>query len=145
VDAETKGKIIRDMMGGMSLSDVCRQKGYPHRSTVYDELAADAAFADMYARACEIRADHLLDELISIADTPKIGEKRKIDADGSVEITEGDMTEHRRLQVDARKWAIAKMAPKKYGDKLDLNHSGEVRIAKVEMKFVRPEPKPGNA
>ena len=27
------------------------------------------------------------------------------------------MIEHRRLQIDARKWLIGKMAPKKYGDK----------------------------
>jgi hypothetical protein len=29
------------------------------------------------------------------------------------------MIEHRRLQVDARKWILARMDPKKYGDKIE--------------------------
>ena len=34
------------------------------------------------------------------------------------------MIEHRRLQIDARKWLIGKMAPKKYGDKQAHEHAG---------------------
>ena len=34
------------------------------------------------------------------------------------------MIDHRRLQIDTRKWLIGKMAPKKYGDKQQLEHSG---------------------
>jgi hypothetical protein len=34
------------------------------------------------------------------------------------------MIEHRRLQIDARKWLIGKMAPKKYGDKQTHEHAG---------------------
>lgn len=35
-----------------------------------------------------------------------------------------------RLQIDARKWYASKLAPKKYGDKLDLNanHTGTIEI-----------------
>lgn len=32
----------------------------------------------------------------------------------------GDMVERSRLQIDARKWLASKLAPKKYGDKLEL-------------------------
>jgi hypothetical protein len=28
-----------------------------------------------------------------------------------------------RLRVDARKWIMSKIAPKKYGDRLDLTHA----------------------
>lgn len=30
------------------------------------------------------------------------------------------MTDHRRLKIDARKWVVARMLPKKYGDKIDI-------------------------
>jgi hypothetical protein len=30
-----------------------------------------------------------------------------------------------RLRVDARKWLLSKMLPKKYGDKLDVTSDGE--------------------
>jgi hypothetical protein len=35
---------------------------------------------------------------------------------------------HRRLQVDARKWAASKLAPKKYGDKLDIDANLKVGL-----------------
>ena len=62
-------------------------------------------------------AESLIDEIVEIADTPEFGIKKVTKADGSVEQTEADMIEHRRLRIDTRKWAAAKMAPKKYGEK----------------------------
>ncbi len=38
------------------------------------------------------------------------------------------MIEHRRLQVDARKWYAGKLRPKVYGDKIQQEHSGEVTV-----------------
>lgn len=76
-------------------------------------------FAAQYTRAREIGYDRLADELLKIADTPQHGVKTTTKATGT-ETTEGDMIEHRRLQVDARKWMLSKMLPKKYGDKMAL-------------------------
>jgi hypothetical protein len=75
-----------------------------------------------------MRADVVFDELIEIADTPVEGEKVKIDKDGNEEVQRGDMIEHRRLQVDARKWALARMAPKKYGDKVAVDSNVKADI-----------------
>ncbi len=33
-----------------------------------------------------------------------------------------------RLRMDALKWAASKIAPKKYGDKVEVEHAGEVDI-----------------
>lgn len=79
-------------------------------------LSSNDEFRDNYARAREDQAHKLAEEILHIADTPMIGVKTKTDKDGNVETTEGDMIEHRRLQVDARKWYAGKVAPKKYGD-----------------------------
>jgi hypothetical protein len=83
---------------------------------------------EQYARAMAMRADVVFDELIEIADTPVEGEKVKIDKDGNEEVQRGDMIEHRRLQVDARKWALARMAPKKYGDKVAVDSNVKADI-----------------
>lgn len=77
-------------------------------------------FAEQYARAREVGYRILADEILDIANTPQIGEIRTTKADGGVEIKMTDMIEHRRLQVDARKWMLSKMLPKVYGDKLAL-------------------------
>jgi hypothetical protein len=42
---------------------------------------------------------------------------------GEVQIIEGDMIDHRRLQIDARKWLLAKALPKIYGDKLQVDNT----------------------
>ena len=74
----------------------------PSRWQVQERLRTDRAFASQYARACEMRADEVFDEMLDIAD----------DKEGEVN--------HRRLQVDTRKWVLSRMAPKKYGDKLAI-------------------------
>jgi hypothetical protein len=42
-----------------------------------------------------------------------------------------DMIEHRRLKIESRKWLAMKLLPRIYGDKVDLNHGGEVAIKRV--------------
>jgi hypothetical protein len=40
----------------------------------------------------------------------------------------GDMVDRSRLQIDARKWILSKLLPKKYGDKVEHEHSGGVTV-----------------
>ena len=113
-----------------SLRTICKNVGL--RMGSFLEWANESpAFAEQYARARAIKLDLMAEEVPEIADTPQLGIKTKINERGEVETTEGDMIEHRRLRIDARKWYLGKLAPKKYGDKLDLNHSGEIRVVKA--------------
>lgn len=121
--AEIAAAICERLANGESLLAICRDLAMPNRSTVYRWLAADKEFCDKYARAREAQADYLAEQALEIADTPQIGIKTKTGPNG-METTEGDMIEHRRLQVDTRKWFAAKVAPKKYGDKITTEHSG---------------------
>lgn len=68
---------------------------------------------------------------MEIADTPQIGVKKVIKPDGSVETMEGDMIEHRRLRIDARKWALARMSPRKYGDRQVNETNLTVRVPDI--------------
>ena len=81
----------------------------------------------MYARAKDEQLQILADEIQPIADTPQMGEIITIKGDER-EIKICDMLEHRKLRIEARKWLLAKLNPKKYGDKLGLEHSGEVNL-----------------
>ena len=106
-------KISRDCL---SLRKVLIQDGMPSSETFYKWLDADKNKSKQYARACEDRHDTLFDEIIEIADENDadvsiIGGEAKID---------GNTVQRSRLKIDARKWALSKMNPKKYGDKIDL-------------------------
>lgn len=122
---------------GESLRAICLDDDMPNKATVFRWLAADKAFSDQYARAREAQADALADEIVYIADTPQIGQVSVSKATG-LEVTEADMIAHRRLQVDARKWMAGKLAPKKYGDKqeIDLNVTDALadRLARARLR-----------
>lgn len=135
---ETADTICERIADGESLRSICNGEDMPNKATVFRWLAAHDLFRDQYARARETQADALFDEILAIADTPQIGEKRKIKEDGGVEVSTGDMIEHRRLQVDARKWMAGKLRPKKYGDKIDVEHSGQLQTV-TRIELVAPE------
>ena len=109
---------------GETLSEICRSPGMPKRRTVYDWLRSNIEFAKAMDIARDVGADAIADEALRIADTPKMGARRERSEDGYKVVRE-DMLGHRRLQVDARIKLLAKWHPKKYGDKMDLNHGGQ--------------------
>lgn len=92
--------------------------------TFYKQLLRSEENKDLYNYARNIRSDVLFEEIVEIADTTEEGTVIK-ETDRGVEVKRGDMTEHRRLRVDARKWVVARMNPLKYGDKIDVTSKGE--------------------
>jgi len=119
-------KICEMIADGKSLRSICQDDDMPAQSTVFKWLGDNSSFSEQYAHAREAQADALFDEILHISNTPVIGEKVKVDAEGKEEVTRGDMIEHRRLQIDARKWMAGKLRPKKYGDRLDVDLNGNV-------------------
>lgn len=86
---------------------------------------------EQYARAKEMQADGIFGEILQIADECREGVKVKTTGEGEyakVETQTGDMVERSKLQVDARKWVVARLAPKKYGDKIETTLAGSVEI-----------------
>lgn len=123
--------ICARLADGDSLREACATVGLVAESTVRAWALDDVGpgFAAQYARARGLGYDRLADELLRIADTPVPGVKTTTKPNGDVETIEGDMIEHRKVQIDARKWMLSKMLPKVYGDKVDVAHSGNVAVS----------------
>jgi hypothetical protein len=119
---ELATEICTRLASGETLLSIVESDGMPAYSTVMLWVVDNRGpgFSEMYARARTLYLDFEAERLIRIADTPQQGVKTKILADGKTETTIGDMTEHRKLQIDARKWYLSKLAPKRYGDRLEL-------------------------
>jgi hypothetical protein len=90
--------------------------------TFFNWMTKSEALKELYNYARNIRSDVLFEEIIEIADTTEIGEVT-VNKPSGIEVKTGDMIHHRQLKIDARKWVVSKMQPKKYGDKLDLSSS----------------------
>lgn len=131
---------------GESMRSISRDDGMPAMSTLFKWLREHDEFSQQYAKAKEESADALVEDMLDIADNqvgnPLIGEDGEPvkNADGYVMTSvDGPAVAHAKLKVDTRKWAASKLKPKKYGEKIQQEHSGEV-ITKIERTIVSPKP-----
>lgn len=125
---EMFNKVIDYISNGMSLRTALKQSDV-FSQNIWDELIKDEEKNLQYARACELRADAIFDEIIEIADNS--GNDKIINDEGA-EIVNHEAIQRDRLRVDARKWAASKMNPKKYGDKIQTEHSGEIKTTPIK-------------
>ena len=100
----------------------------------YSMLERDESKAERYARACDIRAEIIFDEMFDIADDSKNDYSTKVINGEKVEVLNTENIQRSRLRIDTRKWALSKMKPKKYGDKIDVTSGGE-KIEPVGIVF----------
>lgn len=134
---------------GISLRKVLLQKDFEQDGMVYKIPAMSTwaswvnsddkeskQYARTYTSAIELRAEKHFDEIFEIADD--VGNDVILNEDG-FPVENHKVIQRDRLRVDARKWALSKMFPKKFGDKIAVD-------AKVEeIKPLRLVPPPKNA
>ena len=106
--------IFKEMSLGSSLREVLLKSGMPSRKTFFEWIESDKEKSNHYARACEAREEVLFDEILEIADENNADVY--LDDAGVVKI-DGNSVNRSKLKVDARKWVLGRMNPKKYGTK----------------------------
>ena len=130
-----KAQTIIDQIAdtGKSLRSVCKENDVKP-STFLRWISEDNSLAEQYARAMQVRADTHFSEIVEISDTQQIGTTETTKEWGT-ETKTADMVEHRRLRIDARKWVIARMNPRKYGNKLELAGDQNSPISIVVKRY----------
>lgn len=114
---ETADIICERLSLGESMRSICSDEEMPDQTTVYRWLRSQEEFRLQYARAREEQADSVFEEMLEIADDGR--RDYSVDEDGR-EIVDHDHIQRSKLRVETRKWMLGKMAPKKYGDRLQL-------------------------
>lgn len=114
---ETVGVICERLASGESLRKICSDDDMPAISAVFKWLSDNKTFAEQYARAREVQADTLFDEILEIADNGQ--NDTYTDDQGNIR-TDQDVIARSRLRVDSRKWMAGKLRPKVYGDKIAI-------------------------
>ena len=122
---------------GETLVAIVRDPLMPSRMTVYRWLQSDEKFREEYARARDAQADHFAEEIVDIADAEPSLIFKNVDG---VDVASVDSTAVNllRLRIDARKWYASKVAPKKYGDKIETTHRGDVSVSLVQYADTKP-------
>jgi hypothetical protein len=110
---------------GESLRSVCARPEMPSRSAVLDWIAANEAFASQYARARDHGLDVMADEVMEIADDGSGDYVTRFRQDGKeYEAVDQEHIARSRLRFDARRWYLSKLAPKRYGDRIEQQITG---------------------
>ena len=125
--------ICERLASGESMRSISRDEGMPVMSTLFLWLRKHDEFSEQYAKAKEESADALVEDMLDIADNqvsqPLIVNGEPVEVDGKViETRDGPAVQHAKLRVDTRKWAASKLKPKKYGDRIETVHSGNIRL-----------------
>ena len=125
--------IFEDISKGASLRKACKNSGIP-RMTFYNWIDDEQKEIDRYTRAKEqgIEARFESIEEDYNEEPQRDPETGKIDS---------AWVQLQRLKIDSKKWELSKLAPKKYGDKIDVTSKGESIQAPsvVNVKIVEPE------
>ena len=115
-----KAKAVCELVAeGKSLRESCASLGFSH-STFLDWCKESQELADQYAHARDIGSDAEFERLQELVDLqPERGPAGGVDA---------GWVAWKRLQVDTKKWALSKKAPRKYGDKVAHEHTGSFNV-----------------
>lgn len=85
--------------------------------TFFEWIDSDQEKVKQYTRACEARTQLKFESIEEdYSEPPKLDDYGKIDS---------AWVALQRLKIDAKKWELSKLNPKKYGDKVDVTSDGE--------------------
>lgn len=98
----------------------------PSWGTVYNWMEADAEFASLIARARERGEDSIAAECLEIADDSRNDYVDKLNANGEIvgKQLDSEHVQRSKLRIETRLKLLAKWNPKKYGEKIQAEHTG---------------------
>jgi hypothetical protein len=119
---EVMDEIVKRISEGESMRSVCRDKRMPSIWAVMDWQKDDPDFSHRCARARELQAEVMDEKILSVAER----------------VENGEMDPHAaRVVLSAYQWRAAKLAPKKYGEKIETTHQVGESITKIVREIVK--------
>ena len=109
---EIMEQICERLSTGEPLAQICRNEGMPTDRAVH-EWAKDPGISSAIAQARARGFDFIAHECLEIADD--------IEEDA----------QSRRVRIETRLKLLAKWDPKRYGEKVDVEHKGDVNVRVV--------------
>ena len=120
-------EIVEWISQGKTLREFCRIEGKPAWRTVYSWMEKDKDFYARIAHARDLGYDAIAEETLEIIDTPpEFAESWS--KDGGSKHRDSAHGAWMKNRVEQRMKLLAKWSPKKYGDKVGVEHSGAIAL-----------------
>ena len=117
-------EMMVEVMEGRTIREICSGAQRPSMDGFYGWVARDAKLAEQYARAREVSSDGFEADILSLSRQ-----------------TNPDNATANKAQFEMLRWIMARRAPKRYGDKQTLEHTGEGGgpVQEIRRIIVRPD------
>jgi len=115
---EVAEEIFECLANGQSLREICKRPEMPARGNVYAWIRHNTnGFADHWRDAKLAGIESLADDILDIADDGTNDWMERAGKDGKVEVVaDKEHIQRSKVRIDTRKWLLAKLLPKVYGD-----------------------------
>ncbi len=117
-------QICAEIADGKSLHSICKRKSMPSRDAVFSWLRLHQDFSDNYVRARQTLAAKEFEELRDLE--ARILAK-EVDAHAG------------RVVLDSMKWRLARMDPKVYGDRAQVDIGGGLEVGSRNLADGAPQ------
>lgn len=107
-------RVLRHIEEGKSLRQIQKLSGMPSVSTILKWRRENEEFSKLYDEAKLDMMEVMADQIMEISDEEN-----------------PDDTARAKLRVDTRKWLMARLANRRYGDKIEQNVTGNTTIRVV--------------
>jgi hypothetical protein len=101
MNEQQRATVIQAIEDGASLRKAAEAANLGSEAAIRRLVLKDSTFATQYTRARDLGLDKLADEVIEIADDQTLDPNS------------------RRVMMDARRWYLSKLAPKRYGERVE--------------------------
>lgn len=113
---------------GEPLASICRDESMPAVRTVSDWKSSRPEFSASFARARDEGFDAIAAECLDIADDNS-GDTRTVGREGEErEVCDTEFVQRAKLRIETRLKLLAKWDPKRYGERVALDHGGAIGI-----------------
>lgn len=111
---------------GRSLRNILKDENMPSTATFYDWLDSYEDKQKQYARAMDVK----IEEKFESIEQDYLEEPQRDPTTGKIDT---GWVQLQRLKIDAKKWELSKLKPKKYGEKIQTEHSGEITTNVISL------------
>lgn len=115
--------VFRRMGDGEELLRIVQDEGMPPASTLYRWMEGDSSLLARYQRAREALAEHIDLEIRDLIDA-----------------TSPDNFNATKTKINALQWRAARLNPRRYGDRIQADVSGEMQVQTTVLDATSLEP-----
>ena len=134
---ELQNSILDCIESGLTLRQTAKRQNISD-SLILKHVRDDPEFCKHYVRALDIRKDRDFEGL-----EDELNETPAMVSTKFGEMVDAGWVAWKRVQIDTRKWALSKRDPKKYGDRIASEVSGNIQLG-VQLVHSIPRPERDN-